>query len=62
MLISSGYMFDCLEKGDSIRNTIDKKYDIVLANPPFGIKGLDYDSIKNNYLYIKSNSAVPLFL
>jgi len=62
MLISSGYIFDGLEKGDSIRNSINKKYDIVLANPPFGIKGLNYDTIKNDYLYIKSSSAVPLFL
>ena len=66
MLISSGHMFDVLEKGDSIRNPITKKYDIVLANPPFGIDGLTYDDInsglRNKYLPIKSNSAVPLFL
>ena len=67
MLISSGHMFKVLEKGDSIRNTIINKYDIILANPPFGIDGLDYDEFKNNplrdeYLPIKSNSAVPLFL
>ena len=66
MLISSGHMFDVLEKGDSIRNPITNKYDIVLANPPFGIDGLTYDDInhalRNEYLPIKSNSAVPLFL
>ena len=66
MLISSGHMFDVLEKGDSIRDPITKKYDIVLANPPFGIDGLTYDDInhalRNEYLPIKSNSAVPLFL
>ena len=66
MLISSGYMFDVLEKGDSIRDPITKKYDIVLANPPFGIVGLNYDEIMHNlrdeYLPIKTNSAVPLFL
>lgn len=66
MLISSGHMFDVLEKGDSIRNPITNKYDIVLANPPFGIDGLTYDdinhSLRNEYLPIKSNSAVPLFL
>ena len=66
MLISSGHMFDVLEKGDSIRNPITNKYDIVLANPPFGIAGLTYDDInhalRNEYLPIKSNSAVPLFL
>jgi type I restriction-modification system DNA methylase subunit len=66
MLISSGYMFNVLEKGDSIRNPITNKYDIILANPPFGIDGLIYNEIlhplRNKYMPIKSNSAVPLFL
>ena len=66
MLISSGHIFDVLEKGDSIRDPITKKYDIVMANPPFGIKGLIYDDInhklKNDYLPINTSSAVPLFL
>jgi type I restriction enzyme M protein len=66
MLISSGHMFNVLEKGDSIRNPITNKYDIILANPPFGIDGLIYDEIlhplRNEYMPIKSNSAVPLFL
>ena len=65
MLISSGKKFG-LEHGDSIRDPISAKYDIILANPPFGIKGLDYDEIKtssrNSYLPIKSNSSTPLFL
>jgi type I restriction-modification system DNA methylase subunit len=65
MLISSGHMFSSLELGDSIRKPITNKYDIVLANPPFGIKGLKYDELgisKDEYLPIKSNSAVPLFV
>lgn len=66
MLISSGHMFNVLEKGDSIRNPITNKYDIILANPPFGIDGLSYNDIlhplRNEYMPIKSNSAVPLFL
>lgn len=66
MLISSGHMFNVLEKGDSIRNPITNKYDIILANPPFGIDGLTYNEIlhplRNEYIPIKSNSAVPLFL
>ena len=66
MLISSGHMFNVLEKGDSIREPITNKYDIVLANPPFGIDGLIYDEIlhplRNEYTPIKSNSAVSLFL
>jgi type I restriction enzyme M protein len=66
MLISSGHMFNVLEKGDSIRNPITNKYDIILTNPPFGIDGLIYNEIlhplRNEYIPIKSNSAVPLFL
>jgi type I restriction-modification system DNA methylase subunit len=66
MLISSGYMFNVLEIGDTIRNPIQNKYDIVMTNPPFGIKGLNYSEItselRNEYLPIKTNSAVPLFL
>jgi type I restriction enzyme M protein len=66
MLISSGHMFNVLEKGDSIRNPITNKYDIILTNPPFGIDGLIYNEIlhplRNEYMPIKSNSAVPLFL
>jgi type I restriction-modification system DNA methylase subunit len=70
MLISSGHMFNVLEQGDSIRSPITNKYDVILANPPFGIKGLTYDDIRLNhsklsiveYLPIKSDSAVPLFL
>lgn len=65
MLISSGKMF-YLEQGDSIRDPITAKYDIVLANPPFGIKGLEYDEIthplRNTYLPISSKSSTPLFL
>jgi len=67
MLISTGYMFGKnLERDDTIRNPIQNKYDIVMTNPPFGIKGLNYSEItselRNEYLPIKSNSAVPLFL
>ena len=66
MLISSGYMFNVLEQGDSIRNPIIKKYDIILANPPFGIKGLNYSDInhvlRNEYLPIKTDNAVSLFI
>jgi type I restriction-modification system DNA methylase subunit len=66
MLISSGHLFNTLEQGDSIRDPIKNKYDIVLANPPFGIKGLNYKEIKSEYrdeyMPIESKSAVPLFL
>ena len=66
MLIASGKMFEVLEKGDSIRDPIINQYDIILANPPFGIDGLIYNEIvhelRNEYMPISSNSAVPLFL
>jgi type I restriction-modification system DNA methylase subunit len=66
MLISSGHMFEGLDRGDSIRQPIERKFDNILANPPFGIKGLKYDdfksTIKNQYVPIKSDNAVSLFI
>ena len=66
MLISSGHMFEKLDRGDSIREPILKKFDNILANPPFGIKGLKYDdfqsSLKNEYIPIKTDNAVSLFI
>jgi hypothetical protein len=66
MLISSGHMFEHLERGDSIREPITRKFDNILANPPFGIKGLKYDdfqsSLKHDYVPIKTDNAVSLFL
>jgi type I restriction-modification system DNA methylase subunit/restriction endonuclease S subunit len=68
MLISTGHIFETLEKGDSIRSPIENKYDIIVTNPPFGIDGLNYEEIqpsnilRDEYLPIKSSSAVPLFL
>jgi type I restriction-modification system DNA methylase subunit len=66
MLISSGLMLDSLECGDSIRTPITRKFDNILANPPFGIKGLKYNGFdfigKDEYVPIKSDSAVSLFI
>ena len=66
MLISSGHMFNGLDRGDSIREPITRKFDNILANPPFGIKGLKYDdfesSLKNEYVPIKTDNAVSLFI
>ena len=66
MVISSGHTFKNLDCGDSLRRPIDKKFDIVLANPPFGIKGIKYDeftsTIRDDYTPIKSDNAVSLFL
>jgi len=66
MLISSGHMFEQLERGDSIRVPIQRKFDNILANPPFGIKGLKYDDfqspMKDEYIPIKTDNAVSLFI
>ena len=66
MLISSGHMFEQLEQGDSIRDPITRKFDNILANPPFGIKGLKYEdfqnSLKDKYVPIKTDNAVSLFI
>ena len=66
MLISSGHMFNGLERGDSIREPIIRKFDNILANPPFGIKGLKYDDFNNplkfEYIPIKTDNAVSLFV
>jgi type I restriction-modification system DNA methylase subunit/restriction endonuclease S subunit len=66
MLISSGHMFEKLDRGDSIRVPITRKFDNILANPPFGIKGLKYDDfqseLKNEYIPIKTDNAVSLFI
>ena len=66
MLISSGHMFEGLDRGDSIRVPITRKFDNILANPPFGIKGLKYDDfqspLKSEYVPIKSDNAVSLFI
>jgi type I restriction-modification system DNA methylase subunit/restriction endonuclease S subunit len=66
MLISSGHMFNNLDRGDSIRVPITRKFDNILANPPFGIVGLKYDdfqsSLKSEYVPIKTDNAVSLFI
>jgi type I restriction-modification system DNA methylase subunit len=66
MLISSGHMFEKLDRGDSIRDPIRRKFDNILANPPFGIKGLKYNDfqspLKSEYVPIKSDNAVSLFI
>jgi len=66
MLISSGHMFEKLDRGDSIRNPITRKFDNILSNPPFGIKGLKYDDfqspLKSEYVPIKTDNAVSLFI
>ena len=66
MLISSGHMFEQLDKGDSIRDPITRKFDNILSNPPFGIKGFNYNEITSNlkleYVPIKTENAISLFI
>jgi len=66
MLIQSGHMFEKLDWGDSIRVPITRKFDNILANPPFGIKVFNYDEfqspLKSEYVPIKTDNAVSLFI
>lgn len=66
MLISTGLVFENLHNGDSLRDPIEKKFDCILANPPYGLKGLNYDNIRstyrNQYVPIRTTNAVCLFL
>ena len=65
MLISTGHIFSELDNGDSIREAISRKFDVVLSNPPFGIKGISYDEFTQDVkdiLPIKSTNAVSLFI
>jgi len=85
-LVTTGQIPTNVINDDSIRNFYDNKknvlipnkYDIVVANPPFGIDGLDYNDFpsvygdsdkdsekkitKKDFLPIESNDAVCLFL
>ena len=72
ILVNTGTIsYKCVRQ-DSIRNPIKGQYDIVLANPPFGVKGLDYDNIlfdpdavgfnKYDYIPIRSSKASVIVL
>ena len=67
MLITSGHIFENLDRGDSILNPITRKFDNILANPPFGDKiKIKHDDIqgplKEEYAPIKTDNAVSLFI
>lgn len=66
MLISTGHLFDKLDNGDSLREPILRKFDIVLSNPPYGTKTLRYDEFqypeKYQYVPIKTNNSICLFV
>jgi len=72
LLLSTGEIFN-LEEGDTLNNILlngdsyenENKYDIILTNPPYGIKK-PYDDLypknKDKYIPFKSNNAVLHFL
>ena len=66
LLISTGHIFNNIDCDNSIRNPIIKKYDIIVTNPPYGIGGFNYSEInhklRNEYLPIRTNNAVSLFI
>ena len=72
-LLATGYLPENVKQGDSLRCYMTDKVDIVLTNPPFGIKGMNYDDdssfpsmfneiSKKDYLPVKSNDAICLAL
>lgn len=75
LLMNTGHLINnddsaILDKRDSLRNQNLDKYDYILTNPPYGLKGLKMKEIKENYdinvaktLYpINNNSSVNLYL
>lgn len=65
LLLETGQLFDnTILKLDSLKINNNNKYDIILANEPFGLKNIIYDEccdkIKN--LKIKGNKGEPLFI
>jgi len=65
MLISSGHMFEHLDRGDSLAEPITRKFDNVLANMPFSMT-FQYDNfqspLKKKYIPIKTDRGVSLFI
>lgn len=61
---SKGTPFDNLHCEDSLKNGIQTSYDIILANMPFGLKGLKFadchESVKK--LKLDGTKSEPLFL
>ena len=65
MLMLFGCSFDNVCQLDTIKNPIKDKFDIIVANPPYGLKGLKYKDIMYdtvNVLPIKSNNSISIFL
>lgn len=65
-LISFGYLPNLFFNGNSIYEPILKQFDNIIANPPYGIKSLNYNNINNNlkktYYPFETNDSVSLFL
>lgn len=64
VLIHTGHYFEnSLFLGDSIKEHTDKKFDCILANPPFSIKiDLREESYKNVNVPIKTKSSELIFI
>jgi type I restriction-modification system DNA methylase subunit len=66
LFISSGHIYKNIFNKDSIKNMIQNKYDIIMANPPFGMSGIDYSIInsqlKTDYLPIETKNGICLFI
>ena len=64
LLLETGQLFDTILKQDSLKINNDTKFDIILANEPFGLKNIIYDECcdKIKKLKIKGNKGEPLFI
>jgi restriction endonuclease S subunit/type I restriction-modification system DNA methylase subunit len=71
MLVNMDMFPSNVKLGDSFRNYIGDKYDVILTNPPFGIKGLTYTNTsmfpeehngikKKDYIPHKTNDAIAM--
>jgi len=63
-MILIGGEVDNIECGDSIRKRITKKYDCVVANPPFGVN-IEFNAMSENArinIPVKTSSAVSMFI
>jgi restriction endonuclease S subunit len=62
---SKGTIFKNLHTGDSLHGGLDPtSYDIILANMPFGLKGLKYADVHSSVkeLHLDGTKSEPLFL
>lgn len=58
--LSTGFKLKNLQHGDSLNKPIKKKFDYILANPPFGLKDLKVEN--NEFIPIKTSNTVFMFI